>query len=266
MPFLNTVIENNLKQSIHNGILMIFTDYVLKHLRQEYGEVSIYNQEHYYPRNKKDEGFELPVYYHLRFIGIMYAFAIKNRIDISAISNRYKNMQSIYSRMVGYMIDNIFITENNIDEENPTNYHWLIGEIFSFQSNWFTSFNDENNFDENSSYISFIPISMSFCLSKLYRGLGNGRINIAFLNNMIYYHVLSHYFTNLNEIVKESVETEVLRRIPKQHLESILDYSLDKEFALNFDDFLNENFTGVNEAERTILLRLLSFLRDNNLL
>lgn len=269
-PFLNTVIRDNIRQSIHNGILMVFADHVSKHLQAEYGKVGIYNQEHYHPRIREDEGFELPIYYHIRFIGLMYSSAIESRIDISAISHRYTNMQTIYSGMVEQMINNIIVTEENANKEYPTNYHWLISEIFDLQSNWLTSFSDERYeeeryIDKDSSYVSFIPFSMSLCLSELYKGLRKERITIEFLNRKIYYNILSHYFNpGLHDIMKVSIENKVIQKIPNELLEAILDFALDEEFAIDFDDLIKENFGLINNGEREILLRLLKFLRDNN--
>lgn len=265
-PFLNTVIKDNLQQSIDNGILMVFTDHVSNHLQAEYGKASIYNQEHYHPRISEDEGFDLPVYYHIRFIGLMYSSAIKNRIDISAISHKYTNMQTIYSGMVEQMINNIIVVEEKTNQEYPTNYHWLISEIFNLQRHWLTSFGDihyeeERYFDTDSSYVSFIPFSISLCLSELYKGLNNRKITIEFLNRIIYYNILSHYFKGLNDTLKASIEENVIKGFPNELLREILDFALNEKFAINFNDLINENFGLINNAEREILLRLLNFFK-----
>jgi hypothetical protein len=269
-PFLNTILKENIQQSIHNGILMVFSDHVLQHLQSEHGKKGIYNQEHYHTRLKEEEGFDLPMYFHIRFIGLMYSSAIENKIDISTISHRYTNMQTIYSSIVKQMVNNILVIAENSKKEYPSNYHWLISIIFDLQSNWLSLFSDEyydmqRYFDESSSYISFIPFSMSLCLSELYRGLNNGKITLEFLNRQVYYNILSHYFRNdLNDLMKTSIEENIIEKIPKEHLKPILDYSLDEKFAKDYDDLIAENYGLANEKETEILQRLLRFLRRND--
>ncbi len=270
-PFLNIVINDNLGQSIHNGVLIIFSDFVLKHLQSEFskGKTSIYNQEHFSPRIREDNGFELPLYYHIKFIGLLYftAITITDGIDISTVSTRYTNMQTIYSSMIQQIIKNVNVPEENKDNKYPTNYHWLIGKIFDLQSHWLTSFSDENSFKEKSSYISFIPFSMSLCLSDLYEGLEKGKTTIEFVHRKVYYYILSNYFScTMNDTLKSSIENEIIRRIPQQLIEPILNFSLDNRFALHYNDFVNENFGNVNDCDREILLRLLKFLRANKMI
>lgn len=268
-PFLNTVIKDNIQQSIHNGILMVFTDYVTSHLQSANEKGSIYNREHYHPKAKEVEGFELPVYYHIRFIGLMYLSAIESRIDISAISHRYRNMQTIYSGMVGQMINNIIITEENANKEYPTNYHWLIREIFNTQSHWLTSFGDEGYeeeryFDQNSSYVSFIPFSLSLCLSELYRGLNLGKITTDFLNKRIYSDILLHYFSCMyNDLLRTEIENEIIAKFPKDQFEEILTYSLKGKFAISFSNLISGNYgRNLKECEKRILERLSIFIKQ----
>ncbi len=269
-PFLNKALKDNIQQSIHNGILMVFTDHVSKHLQAEHGKNNIYNKEHYHPKTKEVEGFDLPLYYHIRFIGLMYSSAIENRIDISAISHRYTNMQTIYSGMVGQMINNIIVTEENAGKECSSNYHWLIDQIFDIQSNWLAKFTEESNkeekyFNPKSSYVSFIPFSISLCLLELYKGLRKAKITIEFLNSTIYYSILSHYFNcGFNDIMKTSIEKEIIIRIPNELVNPVLTFALDQRFGITYNDFISGNYDRLNDCEREMLLRLLKFLKDNN--
>lgn len=273
-PFLDTVIKTNLYQSVHNGILNVFTDHVSRHLQTELGrgKDSIYNHEHYYSRIREEEGAELPIYYHIHFIGLMYSTAIATKVDISSISNRYTNMQSIYSSIIEKMIDNVIIANDNVSKEYPTNYHWLIGEIFSVQSNWLSLFSDEyypkhRYFDKDSGYVDFIPFSLSLCITELFKGLNAGKISIKFLNSTIHYFVFSHYFsTRLNDTIRDSIEKEIITKIPPELFQPILNFSLNEKFAIDFNDFANERFRLAKGREREILLRLLKYLRDNNLI
>jgi hypothetical protein len=134
--------------------------------------------------------------------------------------------------------------------------------LASFGDEWYEA---ERYFDKDSSYVSFIPISMSLCLSELFKGFSKERITIEFLNRRIYYNILYHYFdADLNDIMKMSIENEVIQRIPNELLKPILDFALNEKFAIDFEDLINENFALINNGERETLLRLLRFLRDND--
>ena len=105
-PFLNAVLRDYLEQSIHNNLLKLYSDYVINLLKDQYDKTSIYNQPYYNKWISKDEGYDLPLYYHILFIGFLYSSAIENNVDINSISNKHRNMQSIYSSIVGSIISN----------------------------------------------------------------------------------------------------------------------------------------------------------------
>ncbi len=256
--FLQTILVYNLKQSIDNGIFLILTDHISHHLKSQNEYLTIYNQEHYYPKIRDNEGYDLPIYYHIRFIGLMYSSAIKNNIDISTISNKYPNMQSIFSNIVKLIVDNIVLTDNNRDMEFPSNYHWLINEIFDIQSEWLKQFGhseNEQNFDNNSSYISFIPSSIRFCLDELYKGLGENKITKDFLNRIVYHHILYDYFNvGVKKMIKESIDNEILKQIPKKIKKSIINFSVNEKLALNLDYLTDIDIT--HHKNRKDLLNL----------
>lgn len=266
-PFLSRAIKNNIQQSMNNGILMVFADYVSAHVQSENDRQSIYNQPHYPPFIRKEEGFELPLYYHICFIGLMYTTAINNRVDIGAFSSKNHNMQTIYSRLVIRMLNNMVVT--NTHDEYPTNFHWLISKIFKWQSEWLNGVTVDDasapNFVANNSYVKFIPNSIANTLAALYAGVEQQKITIEFLNSQIYYNVLSPYFDPaMNDNMKTSIENSIIQNIPNQLLQAVLHYSLDIRFALSFNDFINEDFNLLNEGEPELVLRLLNFLRTNN--
>ena len=263
--FLNKILNVNISHSIGNGLFLIFSDIVSNHLRNEEGKSGVYNQQHYYPRIIEEEGFDLPVYYHIRFIGLLYSSAIENKIDISTLSHSYTNMQSIYSSIVEQMIKNIVVNEDTFKKEYPTNYHWLISEIFSLNENWLTTFSEVEYFSSDSSYIEFIPFSLSLCMSELYKGFEKNKISQEFINRMIYYHAISEYFGYLlNDDMKSSIEKNVIGRIPEKHLEPIMNYALDEKFAISFNQFQHENFRHTNSREQGILRRLFNFINRSN--
>jgi hypothetical protein len=215
--------------------------------------------------NQKDEGYDMPVYYHINFIGILYATAIHNKVDIDMVSDNYKNMQSIYSGMIEGMINNLINREEDNEKEYPTNYHWLIGEIFSITGNWLDTFNETDNFVKTSSYVDFIPFNIGLCLSELYKGITKKKISEEYVISQCYYGVLTHYFSPLlNNYLRESIEKNIIADIPNEFIESILKFSLDEKYAIRFDEFLNNNFHVLNQSEKRILNQLRSFLITNN--
>ncbi len=256
-PFLQTILIDNLKQSIDNGIFLILTDQINQHLKSQNEYLNIYNQEHYYPRIKDNEGYDLPIYYHIHFIGLMYSSAIKNDIDISTISNKYINPHSFFSDIIKLIIDNIVLTENNLDMKFQTNYLWLINEIFSIQSKWLEQFGhseNEKNFNDNSSYISFIPSSFRFCFRELYKGLNKNKITLSFIKVKIADHIMYDYFNGLNEKLKKSIDNEILKQIPKNIRKEIIDFSVNERLGFDLDNLTDNDIT--HHKNRKDLLNL----------
>lgn len=263
-PFLNEIAINQLNRSIGYGLLPIVSDFVRKHLQYEKDPKYIYNQPHIHLHNRKEEGYEMPVYYHIRFIGLLYSTAIHSKVDIDIVSHNYKNMQSIFSSMIEGMIDNLINTEEDNEKEYPTNYHWLISEIFSITGNWLDTFNEAANFVETSSYVDFIPFNIRLCLSELYKGVNKKKISTEFLVRQFYYRILTNYFSPLlNNFLRDSIEEKIIANIPKQLIEPILKFSLDENYAIRFDEFCNNKFHVLNQAERSILNRFRNYLIAN---
>lgn len=254
-PFLNKILKENLQQSVKNNLILILSDFALKHLQSEHNKISNYNQPHFYPKMTENEGYDLPIYYHIRFVGLLNSFAIRNKISIT-------NMQTIFSTMVHEMINNIYVNEDNLNKAYPTNYHWLISEIFSITANWVNDFGEEY-FSEKSSFNNFIPYSFAMSMNELYDGFDRNKVNSQFINRMIYYNILSNYFElSIDPKFKSSIEKEVIARIPEKHLKSILEFALDEKFAINLDNFTNGYFGLLNKRKKGILNQLLTFLKS----
>ncbi len=264
--FLSQLLDKQLPKSIEYGLLPLISDLVNNHLYYDKDTKYIYNQPHIYPHNREDEGRNLPVYYHIRLIGILYATAIHNKVDIDTVSRSYKNMQGIYSTIINGMVDNLKeIDEIDSSKEYPSNYHWLIGEIFSTENNWLTRFNEEEFFVESFSYVDFIPFSLRLCLSELYKAVRKQKIDEKFLVHQVYYGVFTEYFSPLiNDLLKTSIEKNIISEIPDEFLVPILRFSFDEKFAMNFEEFCEGRFRVVNSKEREILHRLRNFLMNNN--
>ena len=125
-PFLNEIINKSISKSIGFGLLSLISDFARRHLYYDKDAKYLYNQPHIHIHTSEGEGYNLPIFYHIRFIGILYATAIKNKVDIDTVAHFYKNMQTIYSSMIEGMIDNLQIEGIDTAKEYPTNYHWLI--------------------------------------------------------------------------------------------------------------------------------------------
>lgn len=258
---LADIINKNLSKSINFGILLLIADSVTNHLYYDKASKYIYNQPHKFMRTSEGQGYNLPVYYHIRFVGILYATAIENSIDIGSLSRRYSNMNSIYSCMIEGMIDNLDLGTIDDKKEYPTNYHWLIGEILSTARYWLEQFNEAESFNEESSYLSFIPFSISLCLSELYKAIGLGKISEKFLIRQIYWSVIHcYFFSQLNEHIRKSIDENIISLIPDELIEPILSFSLDEAFAIWFVDFRNGEFRNANNLQGGILNQLRDFL------
>lgn len=251
-PLLNSIIKTHLNKSIDFEILNIFTDYTSHFIQNKCRKQEIYNQKPYHSTISKNEGFDLQLYYHICFIGLLYSTAINNKVDIST------NMNTIYSSMVKKIIENI---KTNNDDDYPTNYHWLINEVFDLQSNWLHTFNDIEYFDRESSYVNFIPNSLSFCLAELYEGMQNDKISISFLNKIIYHHILKHYFsTDLNLELITSIEEKIFDEKFKEYKEMILNFALKERFAIDYQAFVNGDFQIMSKKEKEMLNRMRNLL------
>jgi hypothetical protein len=170
-------------------------------------------------------------------------------------------MQSIFSGMIEGMLNNLRDNEVDNEKEFPTNYHWLIGQIFSITGNWLDTFNDPDNFVETSSYVDFIPFNIRLCLSELYKGVEKGKISKKFVISQCYYGVINHYFSPLlNNSLRESIEKNIIANIPNEFVKPILEFSLDEAYAIRFDQFCKGDFRLINLNEKKILNRLRSFL------
>jgi hypothetical protein len=264
-PFLDELLNKSLSKSIEFGLLPLISDIVSKHLYYDKDAKYLYNQPHIYMHNSEDEGYDLPAYYHIHLVGILYATAIRNKIDVHTVARNYRNMQTIYSTMIAGMIDNLSLDGVDNTKEYPTNYHWLIREIFHNLNNWLCRFNEKENFVRTSSYIDFIPFNFSLCLSELYKGEQRKKIDKQFVVNQCYYNVLSEYFwPPLNNLLRIKIEEKIITEIPNYLIKPILDFSLDEGFAVNYEDFCEGDFRIINNSEREILNRLRNFLISNN--
>jgi hypothetical protein len=266
-PFLKKVLDKSLKNSINNGLLLVISDFMNAHMHMEHGKIGIYNKPHNYPRLRGEEGFDLPLYYHLLFIGILYATAIKNKFDIAEYPVRYSHMYSIYSGVFESMIKNIDIEKNDSAGEYPTNYHWLISQSLSFVGNWLVTFSEKEYFVEGSSYVNFIPSVFSMCMDELYKGFVKDKISQDFINNILYYNMLSSYFDyDIDVSIMASIEENVIQKIPRKHIKPVLSFMLNEKFALQYQDLIGGSYRGLSKEESLALNRFREFLLEKGMI
>jgi len=269
--FLCELLHKNPKLFIDIGGLKLLRDWYLLHLQAEKlkGKTSIYNQTTELLIDEYE--FLLPLYYHISFIGLLYNEAIVGKVEISALSLKYTNMQSIFSIMTEKMIDNIDKAQydSNIKKEIPTNYHYCISEIFSIIGHWLDSFNDDENYVSDSSFNVFFPFCFSLCMRQLYEGLQCEKISIDFIKSIFLSRLFQVYFEyNLKPALQNEINERCIKEIPKNLIEPILNYVLDEKLALNYNSFINSNYTMPipKDFEQERIQTLKTFLLNNNLI
>jgi hypothetical protein len=281
-PFLQTVLVKNLKQNIDNEIFPLMYDTIQTHLKAEKLN-SIYNQQHDYKFIREEQGYDLPIYFHIKFIGLLYSNAICNKTDIGTISTFNGHMRTLLSEMIARMISNMQVSKDS-KKEYETNYHWLIAQTFDVISNWLELFGSEHPvypeeyengirkfgytfFEAKSTYKYFIPQCFANCLEKLYEGFEEGKITQEFINMRFHYDIMSYYYEwYAIDDIRTQIEEEIIAHIPQNILPKVLEYSLDEEYATHYSSFKEKKFHGVKKEELEIQKRLWSFLNKKDLL
>lgn len=260
-PFLQGIAVKYLEQSLHLGLRPIISDSAKLLMRNERGKSnSLYLQEHLYGHMDGEEGYDLPIYYHIRFIALLYSNAIINKV------NTHPHMHTIYGGIVGEMIKNLNEENQYPDSEFPTNYHWLINSIFGEISNWLDIFGTEHSrtnggfeveegyfyYQDDSTYIDFIPSCFNFTALELYKGFEEDKITSEFIADIFHYHIFGYYFRyDAKPDILSSIEQNVIKNIPNQFIGEILDKTLDEHFASSFNQFIARRFAGnANEVAR----------------
>lgn len=268
-PFLQGLIVENLEISLNLHIRQIVSDSAKSHLRQERNKLgSIYLQDHMYGHMVGEEGYDLPLYYHIRFISLLYSTAIQNMVETK------DHMHTIYAGMIEGMIKNLGPLYEYPDRELPTNYHWLINEIFSEISDWEELFGTQhfseskNNedyayFRKDSTYIDFIPSCFNFAVKELYKGLEEDKISVAFIARVFHHHLFHYYFRHdARPEILSAIEENVIRNIPGELMDDILDKTLDEHFAGCYNQFIQGHFNG-DHREVAVQARLQSYIASN---
>jgi hypothetical protein len=252
------------------GGLKILRDWHVNYLENEklkHGQ-SIYNQN---PELVvEDFQLSLPLYLHIVFIRLLYQEAIVQKIDPSALDNGFTNMQSIFSNLIEKIVGCIDVVSYRHHEsaEYPLKYHYLISEIFDTVEGWIEWFNEDDNFETDTSLLAFFPSCMRWCLKELLKGFELGVIPEDFVLRIYHYRLMLLYYKHdLKEELIDEIEKVCILEIPPSLLADILTYSLNESFALSFNNFKAGEFRhpGSNPNEMVIIKRLYDLLIENGL-
>lgn len=267
--FLFELLHLNPGRFIDIGGLKLIRSWYLSHLQNEKIKAihSIYN---YTPEllidNYKNQ---LPLYFHIQFIGLLYNEAIDQKIDMSTLSAKYTNMQSIFSTMIEKIIDNLNkeTIERNTVEEYPTNYHYLLSKIFNTIGHWFYSFIDDDKYEDNNSLVIFIPFCFGLSATELFKGYEKGLITIDFISKRYNYEIINIYFSpRLKQNLLLEINDKCINIIPNEHIEYIFKYCLNDRLALSYYDFKNKDFSQptIKDFEQERLEILYDFLKKHS--
>jgi hypothetical protein len=269
--FLYTLIHDKPALFFDIGGMLTLKGWYLNHLEKEKikrGQ-SIYNQQ----ADLSLENFELdlPLYLHIWFINMLYTEAILQKIDTSTLSDRFTNMQSIFSHLIDKSVDNIekATYQQYHDEEYPLKYHYIFAQIFKVISDWIEKFSEPEYFVKNSTLFSFFPFCLQLCITSLIRGYEKEVISEEFLIARLHYGLFHTYYrNNLHDDLREELENVCILKIPKKLLKSTLKYSLNEKFAFSFRDFEVGRFDipGPHSHEKPVLKQLYKLLSENGLL
>ncbi len=219
-PLLNALLKN-IDASIKLGLLGLIEDHAKKILIKENTKDSRYNQLHDYPVEEK-VGFDLPLYYHIRLIGLIYDTAIERNVNVHGIR------QTMFQTIVKKIISNLQVQGLDLTMEYPNKYFWLLSEIFGIHSEWIRH-QGVKEWNEESNLNSFVNSSYWLCLDELIKGYMDSKIDLSFITRVAHYDFLSNYYHHeMNGDFLNVMEEEVISRIPDATLVHILDKSLDE--------------------------------------
>jgi hypothetical protein len=254
-PFLNNVLNANIQQSINNRVVNIISDFAQTHLISNINN-DLYNKRPYYNRIKEEYGLNLPLYYHIRFYGLLHTSIITKKGDPEDA-----RMMSFYSSMIDEIIEKIDVPQDSLENEYASNYHWLISQMGKEIENWVNLYG-KKYFKDDSIYTNFIPFSFWLIIQSLIKGFDKAVVSQKFINSMAYYHMIARYFDyDLTEKFKGYIEENFLKYIPKEHLIPILKKSLDEEYAISISDFLDGKTGHIRIEEMKNVNRLYNYLK-----
>ncbi len=268
-PLLNILILVNIQQSMDFGVIKFISSIGNHHLQSHsnYGGASIYNQK-YATYFHDDGGFHLELLYHINFIGVLYFTNINMNRDIGSMSN-YRNMQSIFSQWINNIINNISLPDEKTYSEYPTNYHWLISQMITESSRWLDLFNEDEHYNEDFSYNTFIPMCIGLSFEELFKGHDKKKITIDFIKSKAILIISYFYFAyESKKLLLEKLEEYFILKIPKELIEDILGACLDHRFVLDYSSFKSKDyrFPVIHGWEKERLENLRAVLLEKNLI
>lgn len=255
-PFLNTVINKNIEYSLNNNLVEVLYDFAAGELRRQ-NLNSEYNQRHHYTKVREDEGYDLPIYYHLKFYYFLYATAIEKKSDSNL-------MVSFYLIMIRTMLENMPQNEGGKVHQEKTNYSWLIEEIGKMHGEWFNKIIQLD--DDSGNYHRSMVHSFYDVTDELISAYEDNKIGLSLLIAFVHYNLLSAYYDNHNDnTLRSAIEEEFILKFRPEVLKFFLELSLDEKYAIYYHDLRLGTYRAVNDHEKIILERLRKFIADNQL-
>jgi len=241
-PLLNILIKKNLNQSIKFKMLNIIEDNTVKYLAKQ-DLIDTYNKPFKYPANAT-VGHDWPTYFHLRLIELIYETAIVDNINVHGI--RQTLMQSITDRMV----NNMNFKGLNLNSEYPSIYFFLLHKVFDIHSDW--SGKLANGEVKNTNVLNdYVNFSYGLCIEKITEGKVGSVMPKRFIQSVGHYDFLTIYFRHdTEEEYLSYMETEVILKLVVKTLVSILEKTLDEDFAKSISYFVKGQFTKNSRLER----------------
>jgi hypothetical protein len=261
---LNQLINLHLRQSLKFGIIKYISKKGANHIHREgFNSNSIYLQTPIF-LDHASEGSQLPMFFHIQFISLLYGTSITDNKDIEGYGG--KNMYSIYSQWTKQIIENLKLSGRKFTKKDNSNYHWLIGKMLDNAGDWMRLFNENDNFiGKYCSYRDFAPMCLGLCLKEVYKGYENELIPVEYIKSHIHHNVLNlYYLPNLDADFRDAIEKQIISNVPEKLVIVVFAYSLGEEFAMTFDDFYDGKFHSItDQSEINLVTRLRNLLKEN---
>lgn len=248
-PLLNLIIKQRLQISIDLGLLGLIEDHAKRLIDREPKD-SKYNKAFVHQVEQLD-GHDLPIYFQIKLIGLLFDIAIKEKMNLNHIRH------SLFCIIVKKIIEKIHNDDVDLDREYPSNYFWLLSEIFQMHDNWITALS-ETEIDEDGEEVEdvsedveefarywtlsvYANASYYSCLDALVDGFDEGKIPQRFIDSIGYYHFFNIYLShNAKENFLQFMEEHVINDIQIPQLVSILDKTFDEAEAFSCYNFCNK--------------------------
>ena len=129
LPTLHRLVNTNIRQSVENGVFSVVSDFINKELRDR-NNIDAYNRHFDFQEHLSTKWYYgITVFYHLKFVGLLYIGAIEKKIEVFSES-KYRSL--IYDRVITKMLASMDKPLEKQDHQLLSCYfEGIIIEIFS---------------------------------------------------------------------------------------------------------------------------------------